>query len=198
MNYMRSQLVNPVLTNYLVPRDQRFKTEALDQHPSNSESYWGKKSEKTTNTSEMPHISSNLESPEPYSIDHSVREDSRRFDHFDSQNASNYYESKGPLKLRKKKEKTFKVEDYGLIDYHSPREDLRTSHPSFENSNRTLSQSKYAKPNSRRNKFFEHEIGRITDHRPGNSRNHKRRYDKQSFAYQRDFGRNKFHNSSKM
>jgi len=135
MNYPNSQLINPVLSNYLVPRGQRYRSELSENYTNYSDSYWAKKSEKTTNISDMPAIDSILESPEPYSLSQSV-EDTPKYGQFQSKNKGqsinkNYHKYM-------KKNKTFKFEDYNLIDGTEDHSDYHSYNESFENSRRNI------------------------------------------------------------
>ena len=114
---MNNQMINPVLSNYLVPRNERFKQDSMNNQMSYSEKHWGKKSEKTTNFSEMPHKSSNLESPEPYSIDQSIKEDSQRYYQKKSRENKNFSKrSKRKKTNNQKMKKKFKFGDSELDD----------------------------------------------------------------------------------
>lgn len=77
---MKNYIVNPILTNYLVPRNERFKEPFINNQINYSNSKRDKKSDKTTNTSEIPFVNSYLDSPKSYSINQSLQNNTSEFE----------------------------------------------------------------------------------------------------------------------
>lgn len=71
MSFRRNSPVHPVLSNYLVPRGQRYWGEPPEAP---AEAHWEKKTERTTNISEFPPLDSSAHSPSQFSLFHSVDE----------------------------------------------------------------------------------------------------------------------------
>jgi len=129
---MNNHLVNPVLSNYLVPRNERFKQDFMNNQMSYSESHWGKKSEKTTNISEMPYMSSNLESPEPYSLNQSLQDDTLKYYENSREMGDFYRNPKRQKRIAYKMERTFELEDSdGVPEDYYPNNGL-SKQKSFE------------------------------------------------------------------
>lgn len=114
MNYQRNPPTQPVLSNYLLPRGQRFWAEVPESQTAHSESHWNKKSENTTNITEKLPIDSKLYSQEAVSLFHSVDDYENQF--LDSPIRRDFYDMKKSPKASRKKGTKFKLEDYDLVD----------------------------------------------------------------------------------
>jgi len=160
-----------------------------ENYTAHSDSYWGKKSEKTTNISDMPAMDSNLESPEPFSISQSI-DDSQRYEQ--NQSKRRKYSSIGKnQKISMKRAKKFKFEDYDLIDGTEEPSDFQSNTESFEYSNRNLRRPKIQKST----RYGEYEDRQRTDY--SKNKYHKKRnygYDQQRAASLR---KNKFNHSGR-
>jgi hypothetical protein len=114
-----------------------------ENHTVHSDSFWGKKSEKTTNISDMPAMDSNLESPGPFSITQSI-DDSQRYEQIQS-NRRKYSSIGKNQKISMKRAKKFKFEDYDLIDGTEEPSDFQSNTESFDYSSRNLGRPRIQK-----------------------------------------------------
>lgn len=130
MSYHKEQRVQPVLSNYLLPRGQRFWAEFPENRATQLDPKWGKKSEITTNISEVPPIDSHLHSQEHFSLFHSV--DDYENQPLGSPLQRDFYDMKKSPRGARKKTNKFKLEDYDFVDATDEISDFDSRIESFE------------------------------------------------------------------
>ena len=152
---MRNHLVNPILTNYLVPRNERFNMASMKNKKISYQYNKGKKSEKTTNTSDLHLFGSYLKSPEPYSLNESLQNESLEYEQNEKPRINNTYEKSNKKKQKKTKiDSTFNIQDSDLVDSNFY---VRQNKPKKQNFELYYKQSNKIKPNQRpkyQNEYF--------------------------------------------
>lgn len=175
MHHQHHKMVSPVLSNYLVPRHQRFRPQVFHTPQAPSDSYFSKKSEKTTNITEMPQVSSNLDSPEPFSLEHSINYDNPSRSKMKAYDTPNYHSRQRDSRSNGKyagQYKSFKLDDYENTRNEEYIDDSDAQGHSFQTSYRDLQNVEYGDFRNRDFRHQDYKTNEMSDYQKMRIRNH--------------------------